>query len=180
MSSKRSVDYVALVTNLLAKMGVRSLPVPVDKVAKALGAQLRYSPLDEELSGMIYISDGVPIIGVNSLHHPNRQRFTIAHEIGHLELHRESLLGKVHVDKQFPVQFGLNRDAKSATGLELIEVEANRFASELLMPTALLSQALASKPFDIDDEGPLDELAKKCRVSRQALEFRIRNLAQSR
>jgi hypothetical protein len=37
-------------------------------------------------------------------------------------------------------------------------------------------QALGGKPFDIDDEGPLDELAKKFRVSRQAVEYRIRNL----
>jgi Zn-dependent peptidase ImmA (M78 family) len=37
-------------------------------------------------------------------------------------------------------------------------------------------QALGGKPFDIDDDGPLDELAKKFRVSRQALEYRIRNL----
>ena len=45
------------------------------------------------------------------------------------------------------------------------------------MPTKMLIQALASKPFDIDDEGPLEELAKKFRVSRQALEYRIRNIA---
>jgi Zn-dependent peptidase ImmA (M78 family) len=56
--------------------------VPVDRIAKGLGAQLRFSPLDEELSGMIYISDGTPIIGINSLHHPNRQRFSIGYEIG--------------------------------------------------------------------------------------------------
>jgi hypothetical protein len=37
-------------------------------------------------------------------------------------------------------------------------------------------QALGGKPFDIDDEGPLDELAKKFRVSRQVPEYRIRNL----
>jgi Zn-dependent peptidase ImmA (M78 family) len=146
--------------------------VPVDRIAKSLEAQLRYSPLDEEISGMIYIKDGIPIIGVNSLHHPNRQRFTIAHEIGHLELHRDVISAHVHVDKQFPI---LMRDSTSAFGTELIEIQANQFAAELLIPTAFLNQALGNKPFDIDDETPLDALAKKLRVSKQALEYRIRN-----
>jgi uncharacterized protein YidB (DUF937 family) len=41
-----------------------------------------------------------------------------------------------------------------------------------------VAQALGGKPFDIDDEEPLDELAKKFRVSRQALENRIRKLPE--
>ena len=121
---------------------------------------------------MIHIKDGIIIIGVNSLHHPNRQRFTIAHELGHLELHRDMITSNVHVDKNFP---GLMRDAVSATGTESIEIEANQFASELLMPRLLIEQALAGKQFDIDDSGPIEELAKKFKVSKQALEYRIRN-----
>jgi len=152
---------------------MRSPPVPVERIAKALGAQVRYSPLDEELSGMIYVQDGTPIIGVNSLHHPNRQRFTIAHEIGHLQLHHSQLTGKIHVDKQFPI---LMRDTNSATGVERMEIEANQFASELLMPTDLIMKALEAKPFDIDDERPIEELARRLKVSKQALEYRIRNL----
>jgi len=31
------------------------------------------------------------------------------------------------------------------------------------------------KEFDIDDDGPIEQLAKKFRVSKQALEYRIRN-----
>jgi Zn-dependent peptidase ImmA (M78 family) len=42
------------------------------------------------------------------------------------------------------------------------------------MPEALIKQALESEPFDIDDDSPIEELAKKFRVSRQALEYRIR------
>ena len=181
MSTKRSAEPAKRVAEILSDCSIRSLPIPVDRVAKALGAQVRFSPLDDELSGMIFISENTPIIGVNSLHHPNRQRFTIAHEIAHLELHRDLISGKVHVDKDFPVAFvGLNRDGKSALGTDDIEVQANQFAAELLMPTAFMKAALANKPFDIDDEGPLDELAKKFRVSRQALEFRIRNLPAAR
>jgi Zn-dependent peptidase ImmA (M78 family) len=180
MARKRSAEPAARVEEILNRFGVRTPPVPVDRIAKGLGAQLRFSPLDEELSGMIYISENTPIIGVNSLHHPNRQRFSIAHEIAHLVLHHQLISGTVHVDKEFRVQFmALNRDATSALGTDKIEIEANQFAAELLMPTAWFIQALASKLFDIDNEGPLDELVKKFRVSRQALEYRIRNVTMA-
>lgn len=172
MRNLPSDDPCVRAQQLLARLGIQSAPTSVEKIAKALGAQVRYSPFDEELSGMIYVKDGVPIIGVNSLHHPNRQRFTIAHELGHLELHRQMITSSVHVDKNFPA---LMRDPKSATGTELLEIQANQFAAELLMPRTLIDQALAGNQFDIDDDGPIEELAKKFRVSKQALEYRIRN-----
>src|SRR5258706_5392465 len=115
----------ARVGKLLASMGIDEIPVPVEKIAKSLSARVRFSPLDEELSGFIFIKDGVPIIGVNSLHHINRQRFTIAHEIAHLQLHPEFITTAVHVDKKF-AESVLNRDASSATGTERLEVEANQ------------------------------------------------------
>ena len=162
---------------ILHELGIKSPPTPLERIAKAKGAIIRYAPLDDELSGMVYIKAGVPIIGVNSLHHPNRQRFTIAHELAHLILHRASISNEVHVDKKFPAweSVRLNRDAKSAAGTEDIEIQANQFAAELLMPRAFIDQALTGKQFDIEDEGPMEELAKKFRVSRQALEYRIRS-----
>jgi Zn-dependent peptidase ImmA (M78 family) len=174
MPPRRNASPAARAQELLLRLSIKTVPVPVDRIAKSLEAQLRFSPLDEEISGMIYIKDGTPIIGVNSLHHPHRQRFTIAHEIGHLELHRDVISAHVHVDKQFRI---LMRDSTSALGTELIEIQANQFAAELLIPTAFLDQALGNKPFDIDDEAPLDALAKKLRVSKQALEYRIRNFS---
>jgi Zn-dependent peptidase ImmA (M78 family) len=168
-------------SQLLARLRIHAAPTPVEKIAKALGAQVRFSPFDNEISGMIYIKEGVPIIGVNSFHHPNRQRFTIAHEVAHLELHRSLITTNVHVDKEFSVSMGdpkvLMRDSRSGTGSEQIEIEANQFAAELLMPMGLIISALEGKRFDIDDEAPIEELAKKFRVSKQALDYRMRNLA---
>ncbi|MGH9451202.1 MAG: ImmA/IrrE family metallo-endopeptidase [Terriglobia bacterium] len=175
MPNSPNRDPKARARKLLARLNIQSAPTPVEKIAKALGAQLRFSPFDDELSGMVHIKDGVPIVGVNSLHHPNRQRFTIAHELGHLELHRQMITNSVHVDKEFPA---LMRDPTSATGTERVEIEANQFAAELLMPRKLIDQALAGKQFDIDDDGPIEELAKKFRVSKQAVEYRIRNRGQ--
>jgi Zn-dependent peptidase ImmA (M78 family) len=106
-------------------------------------------------------------------HHPNRQRFTIAHEIGHLVLQREALSGQVHVDKQFRV---LMRDSKASAGIDNTEIEANQFAAELLIPTKLITQAIEAE-FDIEDESLFEYLVKRFKVSKQMLEYRIRNLA---
>lgn len=175
MSNLRKQSAEARARKLLTSLDIAGIPVPVDKIARALGARVRYSPLDEELSGFIYIKDGVPIIGVNSLHHPNRQRFTIAHEIAHLQLHREFITSAVHVDKQF-AESVLKRDASSATGTERLEVEANQFAAALLMPGDLLDELLEASPIDIEDETSIEEWAQEFAVSKAALQYRIRNL----
>lgn len=161
---------------LLDELKITSVPVPVEKIAKLLGAQLRYSPLDDSLSGMAYVKDGTPIIGVNSLHPPNRQRFTIAHEIAHLCMHREYITNTVHVDKTFPMSV-LKRDAKSAAGTERLEIQANQFAASLLMPRKALDHVLAETKVDLVDEDALENCAKKFKVSKATLQYRIRNLS---
>ncbi len=168
---KRRISHQA--RRLLQRCGVTTPPVPVEKIAKALGVQLRFSPLDDELSGIVFVRDGTPIIGVNVLHHPNRQRFTIAHECGHLILHKPNLSREVHVDKAFPI---LMRDSASTTGLDRREIEANLFAAELLMPKSFLMEALGNKSFDIDDEVAISALARKFSVSTAAMRFRLGNL----
>lgn len=175
MTRRKGVSPEQRAQELLDQMQIAGVPVPVEKIARAQDAVVRYSALDDELSGMIFIQDGVPIIGVNALHHPNRQRFTIAHEIGHLVMHRHLLTGEVHVDKEFRMGV-LNRDGNAALGTDLIEIEANRFAAALLAPRSYMEQALADKSFDIDEDAPLDALSRKLRVSKQMLEYRIRNL----
>lgn len=180
MADRRSADYPAqLAREVLAAQKLDgSAPVPVEKVARNLGAQVRFSPMDDELSGMIFIKDNVPIIGVNALHHLNRQRFTISHECGHWLMHKDRLSSdEVHVDKSYRI---LMRDPTSALGTETIEVEANRFAAELLMPRPLLEKTLADIQVEIDDDEPMEALARKFKVSRQMLEFRLRNFQHGR
>ena len=111
-----------------AALKITQPPVPVERIARYLGAHVQFSPFDGEISGMIYIKDGIAIIGVNALHPPNRQRFTIGHECGHLVLHRHLITQEVHVDKKFAV---LRRDDTSATGTERVEIEANRFRGRI-------------------------------------------------
>jgi len=173
--ARRSTSMESKARELLEELAIRSIPVPVEKVARTLGARVYYSPLDEELSGMIYVKDDVPIIGVNSLHHPNRQRFTIAHEVAHLRLHREHITRTVHVDKRFSDSV-LRRDATSTQGTKLLEIEANQFAAALLVPRHRLEEELRARELDIEDEAALEALARTFRVSKATLQYRIRNL----
>ncbi len=135
---------------------MKSAPVQVERIARAMKVRVQYAPLDGDLSGMVSIQDGVPIIGVNSLHHPNRQRFTLSHELGHLCLHRSVLEELVHVDKHI-----LNRDALTEAGTDELEIEANAFASELLMPEALLTAALGVRSIAFEDDEFIASLSKE-------------------
>jgi len=155
---------------VIAEYGDVSVPVPVEKIIKKRSIRIQFSPLDQELSGMALIKDGIGVIGVNALHHPNRQRFTMAHELGHHILHWREIDGTAHVDKGFAI---LLRDTEASQGTNRIEIEANNFASELLMPTQLLEPLVDEKGFDLDDVELLQALAKRFKVSLSALQFRL-------
>lgn len=84
---------------LLNRLGIEAIPTPVEKIAGLLGAKIVRQSSDDDLSGMIYLNSTGIVIGVNESHHENRQRFTIAHELGHLVMHAQVLKGSVHIDK---------------------------------------------------------------------------------
>jgi len=69
-----------------------------------------------------------------------------------------------------------NRDAKSAEGTDIKEIDANQFAAELLMPKRFLQRDLENIAMDVEDETAIEELAKKYKVSLQALAWRINRL----
>jgi Zn-dependent peptidase ImmA (M78 family) len=153
---------------LIRLFAVKTPPVPIERIARAMKIRVQYAPLDGDLSGMAAIQDGVPVIGINALHHPNRQRFTLAHEIGHLTLHRNLIEGSVHVDKQI-----LHRDIMTETGTDWREIEANAFASELLMPEPLLQAQSSAGGIAFEDDEAITSLAAKFRVSEAAMRFRL-------
>ena len=158
---------------VLAQFQISAAPVPVERIIKKLQIELQYAPFEEDLSGMAYITDGLSMIAVNALHSPNRQRFSAADELGHHLLHAGLISEAVHVDKGTRV---LLRDGVASQGSDPVEIEANAFASELLMPKELLIKALDADEVDIDDETRIEALAKKFRVSSSALRIRLLGL----
>ena len=156
-------------TRLLRENKIKKPPVPIEAIAHALGVRVRYSPFEGELAGMLVRGDSQTIIGVNSLHHINRQRFTIAHECGHLLFHK----GDVHIDRSFRIN---RRDSVSSQAINSDEIDANRFAAELLMPYRMVMNDLLEYNIDVEDEEEIRKLAQKYQVSVQAMTHRITNL----
>jgi Zn-dependent peptidase ImmA (M78 family) len=166
----------AFVERLLKQHQLSGAPVNVEQIARALGAEVQYEPTDDELSGFLFRDTLAKraIIGVNANHHPNRQRFSIAHEIGHLLLHEGE---RIHIDR-IGRGYHLNwRDAESGAGTNEKEMEANLFAAELLMPKKFLDADLAKLGgLDLFEDEVLGDLAKKYEVSVQAMTHRLTNL----
>lgn len=157
----------ALAERLLAEHEIFSPPVPVEQIAKANHARLHLQALDGDISGFALRGEGQSVIGVNTRHAPVRQRFTIAHELGHLLLHDPG----VRVDRSFRVRL---RSPVSSEGTDAEEVEANRFAAEILMPVEFLKRDLeALDSIDLLDDEIIADLAKKYDVSRQAFLIRL-------
>lgn len=152
-----------------------SLPVPVEEIAAKLGAAVVYEAMDRGVSGLLVRDAESTVIGVNSTHADVRQRFSIAHEIGHLVLHRGRPMVVDHVRLNL-------RDERSSTATDYEEIQANAFAAELLMPQDLVLRALR----DIDPERSGSEarlvadLAHVFAVSEQAMEYRLVNLGVRR
>jgi Zn-dependent peptidase ImmA (M78 family) len=156
------------VEELLARFNIRRPPVPVDKLAKKLNLIFCALPGDDEISGAIIRKQGRVIIAVNPAHHINRQRFTIAHELGHFFLHTGL---EEHVDENFRIAW---RNASSSKAVNWTEIQANRFAAELLMPTRFIERDLNSLE-DIDKR-TVALLAKRYIVSPEAMKIRLSQL----
>jgi Zn-dependent peptidase ImmA (M78 family) len=168
----RNRDPVKLAAQgVLRKCGITLAPIDVETIAAKTGAIVTYEAYKEELSGVLVKEKARTVIGVNSFHPKTRQRFTIAHEIGHLVLQHK---GEIFVD-----QTVVRRDARSSQAVDRQEIDANRFAAELLMPENLVVEAVhrrQEKKPDISPSQIMDDLAVEFQVSPQAMEYRLTNL----
>ena len=156
---------------ILDSLNIDYLPIPVEEIAQKRGLTIKLYDLGEDVSGVLVIDTGKGTIGV-SPNEPNiRQRFTIAHELGHYELHKQET--GLFIDRGFAVLF---RNQQSSTGEIRREQEANAFAAALLMPEKFLIQEIKKQKFDLTDEDSLRELARLFNVSVAAMTYRIANL----
>jgi len=159
-----------LTSSLLAQHNIVDAPVDVERLAQSEHVDIRKERADGDISGFLFRDrdKSTAIIGVNSRHHANRQRFTIAHELGHFMLHT---MDQVHVDRGFEVRL---RNDESSKGIDTDEKEANLFAAELLMPKTFLERDLANiETVDLMEEKTIKSLAEKYQVSTHAFAFRL-------
>lgn len=141
------------VWELLIRHQVNRLPVKVGAICKQEGIAVRYYRPTDDSDGYSTIIGNQPVIFVSSATPVPRQRFTCAHELGHI------ILG--HVGKYELV----NREP--AAGDNPIEQEANVFASRLLAPACVLWGCHVQSA---------DDIMELCGISRQAAEYRMERM----
>jgi Zn-dependent peptidase ImmA (M78 family) len=162
------------VDQLLRQSGTVSPAVDVEAIAKLHGITVQRQKVEDSFSGFLLRDNqsGTVVIGVNAQHPPVRRRFTIAHELGHFFLHEHE---KLRVDQG---TFVINRrDARSSTGTDIQEIEANAFAAELLMPEEFILrdiEELNKNP--LADHQLLCRMADRYDVSEPAMAIRLSNL----
>jgi predicted transcriptional regulator len=137
-----------------------SYPVNVSGIAKDLGINVFVDPnLPANVSGVLrkdkHGGTSGYLILVKADHTHARQRFTVAHELGHFVLHRREVNGEIRDDEFYRALPGP------------LERQANEFAADILMPWHLVNK--------LQDDGvtQLDEMAKHLGVSKQALAIRL-------
>lgn len=141
-------------------------PVPVDLIARALGLMVLRVDYPDNISGAITKvlgGDDYQIL-VNRNHAMTRQRFTIAHEIGHYIYHRTLLDGGTGDTRAYRAD-GTPFPNPKITAAQ--EQQANTFAANLLMPNHLI------KKLQAEGVKTPEDLAQRLQVSVQAMKIRL-------
>lgn len=113
---------------LLDRFGVnRPSEIVLEDIAYALGIEISYAPLTGADAHLVRVGNKGGITISERIRERGRQRFAISHEIGHWDLHT----GR---SQMFLCTAADMRDYQSSPE----EIEANLFASELLMPMRMM------------------------------------------
>lgn len=138
--------------------GKMRLPIDLTEIAKNLNVRVETKELPSSVAGFILKEENekFPIIYVNARDGFQRQRFTVAHELGHYIQNRDS-------DE---IAYVDNRDELASSGTDSKERWCNAFAAELLMPEAVVKKYWA--------EGwKFEQIRELLDVSRAALTNRL-------
>lgn len=156
--ARAAISPVVAARALLARRWDGTLPVDPEAIAKAEGLTVeRLGVFDEFPFSGEFIREK-KLIRVSADEASVRQRFTLAHELGHYAL------GHPNAPRDSVEMF-------SARTQSPIERAANQFAAELLMPADAIAKVVRSGLFKT-----VDDLAIAFSVSKVAMTYRINNL----
>lgn len=114
----------------------------LDEMCMARGLYVKREALDSHEARLVLSSSAGDVKGIITVgtdeSYETRSKFSIAHELGHFELHRD------HTDFNCNV-IALNEWFSKQKAMQM-EVEANCFASELLMPAKFIKPLIKNKP----------------------------------
>jgi Zn-dependent peptidase ImmA (M78 family) len=148
-------------SRLLAQAWRGLIPIDPVFVARRAGVRVVDAGLDDNTMGALVKEPGQdPTIMINQADSLNRRRFTCAHELGHYVRRSDQTGEYTTVDL---------RSGLSSEGTDQEEIYANEFAACLLMPESEVRR--------LHGEGMVDwEMAMRFAVSREAMQFRLRDL----
>lgn len=159
---------MATTTDTVNRFLQQGPPTDVVGLIDALGIEYRERAMPAGDSGRILRTpDDRYVIEVNANEHPQRKRFTAAHELGHYVLHQDSIDQHSHLDRLFDEAARRNPETPLSHAQE---VQANRFAAEMLMPTEVVR-----RHYDPETDN-VREIARMCQVSPNAARIRLHSL----
>lgn len=135
--------------------------------------------LNEGISGLIQREGDGYAIKVAGSEHVYRQRFTMAHEIGHFLLHRSLLDAEGGTNDNTMYRNDINGRAYNSQIEDIHERQANSFAANLLMPEQAVRAAwLEESEKSNHPEGwvTLTAMHRRFQVSPSAMRWRLKNL----
>lgn len=142
---------------------LNKFPVDPFAIAEEYGAEVHRADLPEDYEGLFRPAGQQyrrPQIWIDTDVSYNRQRFSCAHELGHL------------VEDGETTQIDRRRDSISSEGTDPHEIYANAFAAELLMPGYVVRRLRKLR-------APTTELARFFGVSGVAMQNRLKNLGMA-
>lgn len=136
-------------------------PIDPFQIANKVGIRVITTPLPADTAGFIRKDPNTGDVSayLNALDGEQRQRFTLAHELGHFMHHRY----------EKSLSFAEDRNDVASAGTDPHEIFANRFAAELLMPGQIVKKLWAQ------GEDP-ESIRRRLNVSKPAFANRLKNL----
>lgn len=148
---------------LVAAVKPALLPVSVDAYAAHVGAVIRpQRDLGPDEPGWSFENNGKHFICVNANDLPERQRFTVCHELAHI------VLGLPSEHQEVPSSSYIKRSAN--------EICCDVFAAELLLPAPLVQPLVARAEIGFPS---IDELASRAQTSFSMTGSRFAALAKA-
>lgn len=145
--------------NLLRKFPGIRLPIRLHRICDFLGVEIRYTAAPKHIFDAYYTEGLFPpvkrLIIVNDEFPLAHQRFSVAHELGHYVLGHGAA--------------GFLKAPADVVREDWQEIEANRFAAELLMPELLLRKHCVARA---------EQIRYLCDVSLSAARIRMEELRQ--
>lgn len=136
----------------------RNIPFNIEACIKDLGILLIKEDMNDLSAYLEKRPNGQWVIGVNKYHHPNRQRFSMAHELGHYINDQDFFKRESRLDDIILLR---------TNSINEREMRANEFASEILIPSEFFKDLIINQ-----GKRNIIELSSFFKVSPAAIKYK--------